>query len=122
MAAMEDKGEGWAVYSLDDVDRERRRRERQYLEFHRVPDLSTGLYVLAAGAEDPQSPHTEDEIYHVLAGRAMIRMGEEDRPVSAGSVVYVKAGVPHKFHTIEEDLRVLVVFAPAYGSHQPDGQ
>ena len=43
-----------------------------YHEFLRVPALSAGLYVLDAGAVDPQPPHTEDEIYHVLAGRARI--------------------------------------------------
>ena len=33
-----------------------------YLEFITVPDLSVGLYVLAAGQPDLQQPHTEDEV------------------------------------------------------------
>ncbi len=84
-----------------------------YLEFLRVPALSTGLYVLPAGGEDPQQPHAEDEVYYVLSGRATIRVAEDDRPVEAGSVVYVPARVPHRFHTIEEELSILVFFAPA---------
>ena len=32
--------------------------------------------------------------------------------VARGSVIYVPAGVAHKFHHITEDLRVLVVFSP----------
>ena len=87
-----------------------------YLEFLRVPSLSAGLYVLPAGADDPQGPHTEDEVYHVVGGRARIRVGEEDRAVEAGTVVFVEAGVEHRFHDIEEDLSVLVFFAPAEGS------
>ena len=78
-----------------------------------MPALSCGLYVLAAGAADPQSPHTEDEIYHVLAGRARITVGAETRDVAAGDTVFVSAGVPHRFHDIAEQLRALVVFGPA---------
>ena len=81
-----------------------------------VPDLSVGLYRLEKGAEDPQSPHTEDEIYYVLSGRAWLKAGESDREVRAGSIAYVPARLPHKFHDISEDLELLVLFAPAEGS------
>ena len=90
--------------------------EEPYLEFLRVPSLSVGIYALPAGAADPQQPHTEDEVYHVVGGRARIRVGAEDRAVEAGTVVFVEAGVEHRFYAIEEDLRVLVFFAPAEGS------
>jgi mannose-6-phosphate isomerase-like protein (cupin superfamily) len=81
--------------------------------------MSLGLYVLAAGSEDPQQPHTEDEVYHVVRGHATIRVGEEDRAVGPGSVIYVAAHVPHRFHTIEEDLELLVFFAPAQHTNRP---
>jgi len=84
-----------------------------YLEFLRVPSLSAGLYMLAAGALDLQEPHTEDEVYYVISGRGFIQVGQESHPVEAGSLVYVKANAEHRFHTITEDLRVLVIFAPA---------
>jgi mannose-6-phosphate isomerase-like protein (cupin superfamily) len=104
------------AFELDQVAAERERLGRRYHELLRVPALSVGLYVLGAGTEDPQRPHTEDEIYHVVRGRATIRVADEDRPVSPGSVIYVAAGVVHRFHTIEEDLEILVVFAPAQGA------
>jgi mannose-6-phosphate isomerase-like protein (cupin superfamily) len=72
-----------------------------------------GLYVLLAGGVDPQQPHTEDEVYYVMRGQATIRVGEEDRPVGPGAVVFVAAQVPHRFHSITEELVVLVFFAPA---------
>lgn len=91
---------------------------RAYLEFLRVPDLSAGLYVLPAGGTDPQQPHGEDELYFVVSGRARIRVGDEDRAVTAGSTVFVGATVPHRFHDIEEELVILVVFGPAEGSRR----
>jgi len=85
----------------------------QYLEFIRKPSLSVGLYMLSAGAVDQQEPHTEDEVYYVVSGRASIQVDKESRLVEAGSVVFVQANVEHRFHTITEDLTILVFFAPA---------
>lgn len=104
------------AFELSEVAEERATLGRRYLEFLRKPSLSTGLYVLVAGRDDPQQPHAEDEVYYVVRGRATIRVANEDRPVGPGSVVYVAATVPHKFHTIEEDLEILVIFAPAEGA------
>jgi mannose-6-phosphate isomerase-like protein (cupin superfamily) len=77
-----------------------------------------GMYVLPAGGTDPQSPHTEDEVYYVLSGKAQIKVGEEDRAVQAGSIVYVAKNAEHRFHTIEEELTLLVFFAPAEYSNK----
>jgi mannose-6-phosphate isomerase-like protein (cupin superfamily) len=86
---------------------------RLYHEFLRVASLSAGLYILPAGAVDPQQPHREDEVYYVLEGRGRIAVGDEDRAVAAGTLVFVPAGVPHRFHDIEQALTLLVLFAPA---------
>lgn len=90
--------------------------DRRYLEFLTVPDLSVGLYVLAAGETDPQRPHGEDEIYYVVSGRGRIHVGDDDRAVQPGTIVFVGATVPHRFHDISEDLTLLVMFGPAEGS------
>lgn len=101
------------AFELSDLRTQRAASEKLYLEFLKVPSLSMGLYELPAGSADPQQPHSEDEIYYVTAGRAQICVDGEDRPVQAGSVVYVAAGVAHRFHSIEEELSILVFFAPA---------
>lgn len=75
--------------------------------------MSAGLYVLAPGATDPQRPHHEDEMYYVVRGRARFRAGDDDREVSAGSVLFVAAEVEHRFYDVSEELAVLVFFAPA---------
>ncbi len=90
-----------------------------YLEFLKVHDLSMGLYVLPAGGTDPQLPHTEDEVYYVVSGRARIKVADEDRAVQAGSIVYVAKNVEHRFHSIEEELTVIVFFAPAEYTNRP---
>lgn len=108
------------AYELDDLLRQRAEVGRLYHEFIRTHDLSVGVYVLPAGGTDPQGPHTEDEVYHVVSGRATISVADEEHPVAAGSVVFVGADVPHRFHDIEEDLVVLVIFGPAEYTHRVD--
>ena len=46
-----------------------------------------------------------DHLYTVPTGREV-----------AGSVIFAPPGLPHRFHSITEDLRLLVFFAPAEGT------
>ena len=108
------------AYELVQLISQRELSDKLYLEFLKIPDLSMGLYVLPAGGTDPQSPHTEDEVYYVVSGKAQILVAEENRDVQAGSIIYVKKNVAHRFHSIEEDLTVLVFFAPAENSNRPE--
>ena len=87
-----------------------------YGEFLRVPDLSAGLYILDAGASDPQSPHAEDELYYVVSGAGQVTVGSDTREVRAGSLVFVPSAAVHRFHDIRERLVLLVAFGPAEGS------
>ena len=103
-------------FELNQIISQRETSNKLYLEFLKVPDLSMGLYILPAGGTDPQSPHTEDEVYYVVSGRAQILVAEENGDVQAGSVIYVAKNVAHRFHSIEEELTVLVFFAPAEDS------
>ncbi len=99
--------------SVAEIDRQRDENGKLYREFLRVPAMSAGLYVLAAGATDSQRPHHEDEMYYVVRGRGRFRAGEVDQEVSVGSVLFVAANVEHRFYDIAEELAVLVFFAPA---------
>jgi quercetin dioxygenase-like cupin family protein len=92
---------------------ERARRGDAYLEFLRVPSMSAGLYVLPAGSVDAQTPHAQDELYYVVRGKARMRAGAEDQALEAGTVIFVAAHVEHRFYDIDEELTVLVFFAPA---------
>lgn len=97
--------------------RERHRSSGEsYLEFLRESSMSAGLYRLPAGEPDRQTPHAEDEVYVVTAGRARVEIGEDSYPVERSDVVFVERGVDHRFVDIEEDLETLVLFAPPEGS------
>jgi mannose-6-phosphate isomerase-like protein (cupin superfamily) len=101
------------AFEISDLLAERQRSGRAYLEFLREPSLSAGLYVLPAGGIDPQQPHSEDEVYYIVSGRGAIDVAGESRAVGPGAVVFVAAGVAHRFHSIAEELAILVFFAPA---------
>ncbi len=105
------------AFSTDGLQTTRAAAAKPYHEFLRSGSLSAGLYVLPAGGIDRQSPHTEDEVYHVIAGRAMFFTGGEDFAVGPGSILFVPALVEHRFHTIMEELTILVVFAPPEGAN-----
>jgi mannose-6-phosphate isomerase-like protein (cupin superfamily) len=113
------KGNPMQAYELSQLITQRADSNKLYFEFHKMPDFSMGIYVLPAGGTDPQSPHTEDEVYYVVSGKAQITVADESRVVQAGSIVYVEKNVAHHFHSIEQDLTVLVFFGPAEYSKRP---
>ncbi len=100
-------------FQIDEIEQERARAGKAYLEFLRVPAMSAGVYTLPAGGTDLQKPHQEDEMYFVVRGRARMKAGPEDRAISPGSVIFVAAQVEHRFYDIAEELELLVFFAPA---------
>ena len=102
--------------SLEALRERHRERGDSYLEFLRESSMSAGLYRIPAGEPDPQTPHAEDEVYVVTAGRASIEIDGETYPVEEGDVVFVEREVDHRFTDVEEDLETLVLFAPPEGS------
>ena len=91
--------------------------DKPYIEFLRVPSLSVGIYVLEAGATDPQKPHHEDEVYYVASGQAKMRTGSDGNArtfeVGPGTIIFVPARLQQSFCEISERLSVVVFFAPA---------
>ncbi|MFN8590042.1 MAG: cupin domain-containing protein [Thermomicrobiales bacterium] len=104
------------AYEYRDIVRERSETNKAYLQFISRTTLSLGLYVLAAGTVDQQTPHAEDEVYYVVSGRGAVEVAGERRLVGPGSIIYVAREVDHRFVDISEDLSILVFFAP---EHRP---
>lgn len=99
-------------WNLDEIT-DHRGDGARYSEFLRHASMSAGVYEIPAGAPDPQTPHGEDEVYLVLAGRGRITVDGEEQAVERGSLVFVARRAEHRFHDVTEDLRLLVFFAPA---------
>jgi mannose-6-phosphate isomerase-like protein (cupin superfamily) len=102
-----------AIFHIDEVSRQRAENNKLYLEFLRVPAMSAGIYVLPKGGTDPQKPHHEDEMYYVIRGSARVQIGSDHAAVRPGSVIFVDAEIEHRFYDIQDELEVLVFFAPA---------
>jgi mannose-6-phosphate isomerase-like protein (cupin superfamily) len=85
----------------------------RYVELFRHGTLTIELY--APRQRDPQTPHTRDEVYAVIQGSGWFQNGAERHRFSPGDVLFVPAGVGHRFEEFTDDLAVWVFF---YG---PDG-
>jgi mannose-6-phosphate isomerase-like protein (cupin superfamily) len=118
------KGVGTSLFQaaeLDDVIAQARSASDGYAgEVLRSDLLSVGLYIVAAGGTDDQTPHDEDEVYYAVRGRAKLRVGAEDHPVKPGTLLFVPALAVHFFHEIEEELILVVFWAPPEGSGAAD--
>ena len=98
------------VFAIADLMAQQSESEGFWYEFLRVPRMYCGLYVLPAGTKDPQQPHADDEVYYVVKGRGVIQVEGDNMPLQEGSVAYVAADAKHHFHSITEDLTLLVFF------------
>jgi mannose-6-phosphate isomerase-like protein (cupin superfamily) len=64
----------------------------------------------APRGRDPQSPHTRDELYVVLSGEGWFVNGAERHRFAAGDILFVPAGVVHRFEDFGDDFATWVVF------------
>jgi mannose-6-phosphate isomerase-like protein (cupin superfamily) len=88
-------------------------RGERFVELFTHGTLVVELY--APRGHDPQTPHTRDEIYVVASGRGTFVDGSSRVSFQPGDLLFVAAGVPHRFENFSDDLAVWVMF---YG---PDG-
>ena len=109
-----------AVWSLADAMGRHQREGASYSQFFEVPEMSAGIYTLAAGTVDGQAPHVEDEIYYVISGKADMYIDGEITPVETGATIFVAREIEHRFQNITEDMTVLVIFAPAHDRGEAD--
>jgi len=101
----------WETFELDELSSKRANTARPWLEFIDKASMRMGLYELPAGGTDNQTPHQEDEVYYVVEGSGTLEVADDTYAASPGSLIYVKAHVPHRFVDIKEDLKVLVIFS-----------
>ena len=98
----------------------------------KIPDANGNMFaeILSHGSmvveiyapkdKDYQQPHTRDELYFVTQGQGMFVNGAERHPFSAGDVLFVPAGVVHRFEDFSEDFMTWVVFYGPEGGEKPN--
>jgi mannose-6-phosphate isomerase-like protein (cupin superfamily) len=67
---------------------------------------------------DSQTPHTRDELYVVMRGAGWFVNGPIRHPFGPGDVLFVPAGVEHRFEEFTDDFAVWVIF---YGPEGGEG-
>ena len=102
---------GWEIFDLQKLKETVADAPVSYKEFLNVPAMHCGLYHLAKGSTDMQTPHDEDELYYVLEGKAQLKIGGDIQEVQPGSLLYIRASEEHAFFEIQEDMVLLVFFA-----------
>ena len=80
--------------------------------------MRVGIYA-PRPPHDPQSPHDQDEIYIVISGTGTFCKGEQRRAFSPGDVIFVEAGVPHRFEGFGPEFATWVVFWGPKGGETP---
>lgn len=81
-------------------------------------DVSVELY--APQGQDPQQPHRQDELYVIMAGHGIFVNGAERHAFAPGDVLFVPAGVVHRFEQFSADFHTWVIFmGPQGGAGDP---
>jgi len=57
-----------------------------------------------------QAPHEQDEIYVIVRGRGVLFHDGQRDAFETGDVMFVAAGVEHRFEDFSTDLAVWVIF------------
>ncbi|GMA17469.1 cupin domain-containing protein [Deinococcus metallilatus] len=68
---------------------------------------------------DPQTPHTQDELYVVVNGSGIYLCADERRAFGPGDVLFAPAGAEHRFEAFSDDLELWVVFYGPEGGERP---
>jgi mannose-6-phosphate isomerase-like protein (cupin superfamily) len=70
--------------------------------------MRVGLY--SPKDKDDQTPHTQDELYIIASGTGWFVRGDQRIPFAPQDVVFVPAGMPHRFEELSADFSTWVVF------------
>lgn len=75
----------------------------------------------APRGSDPQTPHSRDEVYVVVAGRGRFFLDGERSPFAPGDLLFAPAGAEHRFEDFTDDLEVWVMFYGPEGGEAAQG-
>lgn len=79
-----------------------------FVEVFKHGTLNAGIY--KPSEVDLQEPHTRDEIYVVASGSGWFINGDTRQKFEAGELLFVAAGVEHRFVDFTDDFAAWVFF------------
>ncbi len=79
-----------------------------FLDIFRHGSLQVEIY--RPDRVDRQTPHTRDELYVVISGSGIFLKDGKGRPFEAGELLFVPAGMEHRFVDFSEDFATWVFF------------
>jgi len=81
--------------------------------------LNVKLALRPAVPPTEQTPHSQDEVYVVIRGRGVLLHDGKRDPFESGDLLFVAAGIEHRFEDYTDDLAVWVVFHGSHGGEVP---
>jgi len=93
-----------------------RREDSPYEKVFRHGSLHVEIY--KPDHEDPQTKHSLDEIYVVISGTGFIVRGDDRQAFEASEVIFVPAGIEHRFEEFSDDFATWVFFFGPEGGEQ----
>jgi mannose-6-phosphate isomerase-like protein (cupin superfamily) len=99
------------TFQLQDLIAELKKEGGYFFNFLKLRNLEAGIIVLRPGEQDTQEPHRADELYYVIEGSGLIELGKGRHRVKKGSIIFVPAGMRHRFYGNMENLIALYMFA-----------
>lgn len=82
---------------------------------------SMAVELYAPRGHDPQTPHKQDELYVVISGSGAFVNDGARQPFGPGDVLFVPAGVEHRFENFSDDFQTWVIFYGPQGGEQHNG-
>lgn len=80
----------------------------RFIELFKHGTLVVEYY--APRGQDPQTPHSRDEVYVIASGRGVFWNGSGHAPFQPGDLLFVAAGVQHRFEQFSDDFGTWVLF------------
>lgn len=90
--------------------------KKRFKELFNHGSLSIEIY--KPNGVDHQQPHAQDEIYVIASGSGIFINGETSQRFEKGEVLFVPAGVVHKFEQFTEDFSTWVFFYGPEGGEE----
>jgi mannose-6-phosphate isomerase-like protein (cupin superfamily) len=110
----------WLLKLAEGMNRLPPATAEQFIDLFEHGTMKVGLY--APRETDPQTPHARDELYIVQCGSGTFSRGDEKRPFGPGDVIFVPAGMDHRFENFTDDFAAWVFFWGPDGGESRQGR